>query len=160
MASASEILSTIYQQVELSLEDALIADDEVLARIQYICRCLSNRAGVRLLMACMLGKIEQPSGTHGSHTLRLAEKNAFPEEGSTSATSPTSSRHIAFPAIQPRRSSPLPCEISIMCLRQILRSWVGPIEYIVTPYNCWMTLPMPESRLKMYWPTQFDFSSR
>jgi hypothetical protein len=37
-----------------------VAATEVRRRIEYICRCLTNRAGVRLLMACMLGKLDQP----------------------------------------------------------------------------------------------------
>lgn len=60
MRSPSDILNGLYEQVESSPENAVIADSEVLARIHYVCRCLSNRAGVRLLMACMLGKLEQP----------------------------------------------------------------------------------------------------
>ena len=61
MPSPSDILNDLYQQVESSPEKAVIADSEILARIHYVCRCLSNRAGVRLLMACMLGKLEQPN---------------------------------------------------------------------------------------------------
>ncbi len=60
MPSPSEILSKLYQEVESSTGNAVVTDNEVLSRIEYVCRCLSNRAGVRLLMACMLGKIDQP----------------------------------------------------------------------------------------------------
>lgn len=35
----------------------IIKDKEMLERVDYVCRCLSNRAGVRLLMACLLAKI-------------------------------------------------------------------------------------------------------
>ena len=37
-----------------------IEDDVVRSRIDYVCRCLSNRAGARLLMSCMLAKIAEP----------------------------------------------------------------------------------------------------
>lgn len=37
-----------------------VSDNAILQRIDYVCRCLSNRAGVRLLMSCMLAKLHQP----------------------------------------------------------------------------------------------------
>lgn len=37
-----------------------IADQAIQERIDFICRCLSNRAGVRLLMSCMLAKLDRP----------------------------------------------------------------------------------------------------
>lgn len=60
MSSPSDILNTLYQKVSSSLDDPVIRDTVVLERIEYVCRCLSNRAGVRLVMACMLGKIHHP----------------------------------------------------------------------------------------------------
>jgi len=61
MPSPDSILTSIFRQVEGSPASAIIDDNEIVSRIQYICRCLSNRAGVRLLMACLLGKLEEPS---------------------------------------------------------------------------------------------------
>ncbi len=61
MPSPNSILTAVLQQVTASPTDPIIDDNEIVSRIQYVCRCLSNRAGVRLLMACMLGKIEEPS---------------------------------------------------------------------------------------------------
>jgi len=37
------------------------ANPEILKKIKYVCECISNRAGVRLLMACLLAKIHQPN---------------------------------------------------------------------------------------------------
>src|SRR5439155_17918702 len=37
-----------------------ITDTAVVERIDYVCRCLGNRAGVRLLMSCMLAKLHRP----------------------------------------------------------------------------------------------------
>jgi hypothetical protein len=34
-----------------------VADKSILKRIDYVCRCLGNRAGVRLLMSCMLVRL-------------------------------------------------------------------------------------------------------
>jgi len=36
------------------------APPEVLKKIEYVCECVSNRAGVRLLMACLLAKVHKP----------------------------------------------------------------------------------------------------
>jgi len=38
----------------------LSASDDILEKINYVCRCVENRAGVRLLMACLLAKICEP----------------------------------------------------------------------------------------------------
>ena len=43
-----------------ALNESNIADAEIRERVDYVCRCLSNRAGVRLLMACLLGKLDKP----------------------------------------------------------------------------------------------------
>ena len=37
------------------------ANQEILKKIKYVCECISNRAGVRLLMACLLAKIHKPN---------------------------------------------------------------------------------------------------
>lgn len=37
------------------------APPEVLKKMEYVCECVSNRAGVRLLMACLLAKVHKPS---------------------------------------------------------------------------------------------------
>jgi len=37
-----------------------IPNPQIRQRIEYVCRCLTNRACVRLLMACMLGKLDNP----------------------------------------------------------------------------------------------------
>ena len=42
------------------LAKSLVRDKKVRERVEYVCRCLQNRAGVRLLMACLLAKIHRP----------------------------------------------------------------------------------------------------
>lgn len=37
-----------------------IPNKDLLGRIDYVCRCIGNRAGVRLLMSCMLAKMHRP----------------------------------------------------------------------------------------------------
>ena len=38
-----------------------VKQTHVREKIDYVCRCLANRAGVRLLMACLLAKLDRPT---------------------------------------------------------------------------------------------------
>ncbi len=49
----SSAISQDYKQIQ--------ASPEVLKKIEYVCECISNRAGVRLLMACLLAKVHKPN---------------------------------------------------------------------------------------------------
>jgi len=53
-------LDKLLQKAQKFGNKSCVANPEVRRRIEYVCRCLTNRAGVRLLMACMLGKLDQP----------------------------------------------------------------------------------------------------
>ncbi|HPA48118.1 MAG TPA: DNA methyltransferase, partial [bacterium] len=55
-----DILRDMYKQATKSLDKSLIGNADIRERVEFVCRCLSNRAGVRLLMACLLGKIHNP----------------------------------------------------------------------------------------------------
>lgn len=56
-----EILQNIYDRAAVTLSSSVIADPAIRERIDYVCRCMSNRAGVRLLMSCLLGKLDKPN---------------------------------------------------------------------------------------------------
>jgi hypothetical protein len=59
MPDPSNILSEFFS-IAISRDYKQIqADPEVLKKIEYICECISNRAGVRLLMACLLAKVHK-----------------------------------------------------------------------------------------------------
>ena len=55
-----EILQGIYKRAVATLNTSLITDSAIMGRVDYVCRCMSNRAGVRLLMSCLLGKLDKP----------------------------------------------------------------------------------------------------
>lgn len=61
MTAPAEILSELFAKAEALGATPAISDDEVLGRIKFVCRCLQNRAGVRLLMSCMLAKLDRPN---------------------------------------------------------------------------------------------------
>ncbi|MDX1522313.1 MAG: hypothetical protein R3264_11845, partial [Anaerolineae bacterium] len=60
MASPSEILDLAFQNAAKSLETPVISDVSITDQVEYVCRNLQNRAGVRLLMACLLAKLHRP----------------------------------------------------------------------------------------------------
>ncbi len=55
--SPEEILQNIYKSASKELGKSFVADNKIRKLAEYVCLCPSNRAGVRLLMACLLGKI-------------------------------------------------------------------------------------------------------
>lgn len=56
-----QILESIQQRAAATLDHTVITDSVIRERIDYVCRCMSNRAGVRLLMSCLLGKLDRPN---------------------------------------------------------------------------------------------------
>ena len=54
-----EILRSIHDQAAAANE-SVVADEVTREKIQYVALCTVNRAGVRLLMACLLGKLHRP----------------------------------------------------------------------------------------------------
>lgn len=59
--SAERILEKAYKKALKSLAKPIVTDVEVLENITVVARCLSNRAGVRVLLACTLAKLHKPS---------------------------------------------------------------------------------------------------
>ena len=53
------IVERALEQARVDLATPVIADPPMRADIDYLCHC-SNRAGVRLVMACLLAKIHDP----------------------------------------------------------------------------------------------------
>jgi len=58
--SPEEILQSIQKNAVSSLDTTLVANPTIKESIDYLCHCSSNRSGVRLLMACLLAKLDKP----------------------------------------------------------------------------------------------------
>lgn len=54
-----EILQSIHDRAVKTLNVTVVTDPIIRERVDYVCRCTSNRAGVRLLMSCLLGKLDK-----------------------------------------------------------------------------------------------------
>jgi hypothetical protein len=55
-----EILQVIYEKA-VAADKTVITSKVIRDRVEYVALCTSNRAGVRLLMACLLGKLHHPN---------------------------------------------------------------------------------------------------
>jgi len=55
-----EALDDIFARAEAHIDATFITDAVIQERVEYVCRCMTNRAGVRLLMSCLLGKLDKP----------------------------------------------------------------------------------------------------
>jgi hypothetical protein len=60
MTNPSERLEQLLAKAVKQCQTRSIKDPKIQGRIDYVCRCLGNRAGVRLLMSCMLAKLDRP----------------------------------------------------------------------------------------------------
>lgn len=60
MTEPTAILDAALQRAIANLEEPLLADLETGERVEYIARNLTNKAGTRLLMSCLLAKIHVP----------------------------------------------------------------------------------------------------
>lgn len=60
MPTPEEFLDHVLARAIAHPETPLVADEQIRGRIEYVARCEGNRAGVRLLMACLLAKMHQP----------------------------------------------------------------------------------------------------
>lgn len=56
-----EILHDTQERAAATLNVSVIVNSTIRERVDYVCRCMSNRAGVRLLMSCLLAKLDRPN---------------------------------------------------------------------------------------------------
>lgn len=58
--SAEEILADVLAVAAARVGQPSRLNAQTRERLDFVCRSLQNRAGVRLLMACLLAKLDQP----------------------------------------------------------------------------------------------------
>ena len=57
----SSILDLAYQRAANDTTTPAVGNADIVASVEYVCRNIQNRAGVRLLMACLLAKVHNPA---------------------------------------------------------------------------------------------------
>ena len=61
MSEPANILNAAFQRATVNLSHSLVADSAIRDRVEFVAGNVANKAGVRLLMACLLAKIHNPS---------------------------------------------------------------------------------------------------
>lgn len=77
MESPDRILQALLVQAGKQINRSFIKKLNVRNRIEFVCRCLENRAGARLLMACMLAKVHNPQIDPRKPYTEIGSKDCF-----------------------------------------------------------------------------------
>lgn len=77
MSRPDEILSKILKRASADITKSAISDDDIRSRVEYVCRQISNRACTRLLMACLLAKIDRPDVDPRKPYTEIGDSDAF-----------------------------------------------------------------------------------
>ncbi len=81
MTDPTKILEQYYQAVRLKQDKSLIEDDELRSKIEFVCRCLTNKAPIRFLMSCLLGKLDNPKVDIRKPYTEIGGKGTFSGRG-------------------------------------------------------------------------------
>ena len=77
MENCSPLLEASLKRARSNLGHSFIHDEEIAARVVAVVNCPSNRAGVRLLMACMLAKVHRPEIDPRKPYTKIGSKDSF-----------------------------------------------------------------------------------
>jgi hypothetical protein len=73
----SEILEKLLRRASADLANPAVKNKEILERIEHVCRQISNRACARLLMACLLAKLDRPDVDPRKPYTEIGDEDAF-----------------------------------------------------------------------------------
>ncbi|MBP8002344.1 MAG: hypothetical protein KA338_24070, partial [Chloroflexi bacterium] len=59
MPTPDAILENALERATITIDRLIVTDEEILERIIFVTRCLTNRAGVHLLMTCALEPVRK-----------------------------------------------------------------------------------------------------
>jgi DNA adenine methylase len=77
MENCSKLLEDALKRAGKNLGHSFIHDEEIAARVLSVVNCPSNRAGARLLMACMLAKVHDPKVDPRKPYTKIGSKDCF-----------------------------------------------------------------------------------
>lgn len=77
MANCSKLLEDALKRAEKNLGHSFIHDEEIAARVLSVVNCPSNRAGARLLLACMLAKVDDDKVDPRKPYTKIGGKDCF-----------------------------------------------------------------------------------
>jgi hypothetical protein len=73
----ADILALASKEVLADLSKPQIANSEIAGAIEFVCRNIQNRAGVRLLLACVLAKVSNPNIDVRKPYTEIGDSDAF-----------------------------------------------------------------------------------
>jgi DNA adenine methylase len=77
MENCSPLLEASLKRAQKNLGRSFIHDEEIAARVVSVTNCPSNRAGVRLIMSCMLAKAHRPEIDPRKPYTKIGSKDCF-----------------------------------------------------------------------------------
>jgi hypothetical protein len=77
MSNPAEILNNSLDLASRNLSKSAAKDKSIRQQIEYVCRQLSNRACTRLLMACMLAKLDRPEIDPRKPYTEIGDEDSF-----------------------------------------------------------------------------------
>jgi DNA adenine methylase len=77
MENCSKLLEASLKRAQANLGHSFIHEEKIEARVLSVVNCPSNRAGVRLLMACMLAKLDDPKVDPRKPYTKIGSKDCF-----------------------------------------------------------------------------------
>jgi hypothetical protein len=77
MENCSPLLEASLKRAQKNLDHSFIHDEAIAARMVSVVNCPGNRAGVRLLMACVLAKVHRPEVDPRKPYTKIGSKDCF-----------------------------------------------------------------------------------
>lgn len=78
MASTpTDILALASRKAQANLDKSFISDAAIREQVDYVCRSIQNRAGMRVIMACTLAKIYRPEVDVRKPYTEIGDEDAF-----------------------------------------------------------------------------------
>ncbi len=77
MENCSKLLEDSLKRAQANIGHSFIHDEKIAARVLSVVNCPSNRAGARLLMACMLAKVHDPKIDPRKPYTKIGSKDCF-----------------------------------------------------------------------------------
>lgn len=77
MENCSKLLEDSLKRAQANLGHSFIHDEKIAARVLSVVNCPSNRAGARLLMACMLAKVDDSKVDPRKPYTKIGSKDCF-----------------------------------------------------------------------------------
>ena len=77
MENCSKLLEASLKRAQANLGHSFIHEEKIAARVLSVLNCPSNRAGARLLMACMLAKVHDPKIDPRKPYTKIGSKDCF-----------------------------------------------------------------------------------